>query len=246
MAGSSKRPKDGAQPPPDQLQTLAALQESEDKFRVLAEKSLVGVYLIQDDVFRYVNPRFTEIYHYAAEEMVDRIGPKQLVLPEDWQTVEANIEERLAGRMESIHYEFMGVTKEGERIFVEVYGSRTTYRGRPAVIGTLLDITERKQREHLLAQAEEKYRTIFENAVEGIFQITPKGQFIVVNPALERMLGFGADGSLIADTAYVRHQLYVNPARRTQFMHILEKEGVALGFECELRKKDRSRIWGFP
>jgi acyl-CoA synthetase (AMP-forming)/AMP-acid ligase II len=101
--------------------------------------------------------------------MVDRLGPKQLVLPEDWPTVEANIEERLAGRMESIHYEFMGVTKERERIYVEVYGSPTTYRGRPAVIGTLPDITERKRREQLLAEAEEKYRTIFEKQdVRGV------------------------------------------------------------------------------
>src|SRR5208283_2055257 len=65
-------------------QTIEALRESEGKFRDLTEKSLVGVYLIQDNVFRYVNPRFTEIHGYEAEEMVDRISPQSLVLPEDW------------------------------------------------------------------------------------------------------------------------------------------------------------------
>ncbi len=243
MSDPKKPP--GATGKSERLEQLraAALRESEDKFRVLAEKSLVGVYLIQDDLFRYVNPRFTEIYHYEASEMVDRLGPKQLVLPEDWPKVEANIVKRTSGEVASIHYEFTGITKEGEPINLEVYGSRTTYRGRPAVIGTLLDITERKQRELLLAQAEEKYRSIFENAVEGVFQITPKGQFIVVNPALERMLGFDSNGALVADSAYFRHHLYVNPERRPEFMRILEKDGVALGFECELRKKDKTRIW---
>ena len=77
-----------------------------------------------------------------------------------------------------------GITRTNKVIDLEVYGSRTVYhQGRSAVIGTMLDITKRKRAEELLKKAEEKYRSIFENAVEGIFQITPQGQFIVTNPA---------------------------------------------------------------
>lgn len=126
------------------------LKESENKFRGLAEKSLVGVYLIQDGVFKYVNPRLARIFGYTVEELIEKKGPKDLVFPKDWPIVEENLRKRISGEIKSIHYDFRGITKNKEIIYVEVYGSRTVYRGRPAVIGTLLDITERKKMEEQL------------------------------------------------------------------------------------------------
>lgn len=136
------------------------LQESEEKFRGLAEKSLVGVYLIQDGVFKYVNPRLAEIFGYAVEELISKKGPRELTLPEDWPIVEENLRKRISGEVESIRYDFRGITKNKEVIYVEVYGSRTTYQGRPAVIGTLLDITERKRAEEELRKKSERIAVI--------------------------------------------------------------------------------------
>ncbi len=220
-----------------------ALLESEDTFRNLAEKSLVGVYLIQDGVFKYANPRFAGIFGYTVDEFLDGMGPHDVVLPADWHIVRDNIERRISGSIQSIHYEFRGVTKAGGIVNIECYGSRTTYKGSPAVIGTLLDVTERERAEELLRQAVENYRSIFENAVEGIFQITPQGQFIVVNPALVGLLGYTSWDELKSDRTYVRYQLYVDQKRRLEFMRMLEEKGVALGFECELYRKDRAKIW---
>jgi two-component system, cell cycle sensor histidine kinase and response regulator CckA len=227
----------------ERKKTRGALRGSEDKFRDLAEKSLAGIYLIQDGVFKYGNPRFAEIFGYTVEELLGRMGPRDVVLPSDWPIVRDNIEKRVSGIISSIHYEFRGKTKSGEIIHIECYGTRTTYKGRPAVIGTLLDVTERERAQELLRQAEEKYRSIFENAVEGIFQITPQGQFIVVNPALVRLFGYGSWDELRSDRTYVRHQLYVEQKRRLEFMRILEEKGLVLGFECELYRKDRTKIW---
>lgn len=131
----------------DKQQTEKALLESENKFRDLSEKSLVGIYLIQGDIFSYVNPKLAEIFGYTADELTDKKGPVDLVMPEDWPLVEENVLKRLSGKAESIHYTFRGITKNSEEVYVEVYGSRTLYRGRPAVIGTLLDVTERKRSE---------------------------------------------------------------------------------------------------
>ena len=128
-------------------QAEEALRESENKFRSLAEKSLVGIYLIQDGIFRYVNPKLAEIFDYRVEELIGKRGPRDLTLQEDWPVVEKALCRRISGRVKSIHYDFRGITKNKEIIYVEVYGSRTTYQGRPAVIGTLSDITESRRME---------------------------------------------------------------------------------------------------
>ena len=143
----------------DKQQTEKALLESENKFRDLSEQSLAGIYLIQDYIFSYVNPMFAGIFGYTADELTDKKGPVDLVLPEDWPLVRENMRKRLSAEIESSHYTFRGVTKKSEVVNVEVYGSRTLYRGRPAVIGTLLDITERKhledEREKLITQLQD-------------------------------------------------------------------------------------------
>ncbi|MBI1919781.1 MAG: PAS domain S-box protein [Geobacter sp.] len=129
-----------------------ALRESEDKFRNLAEKALVGVYIIQDSVFRYVNPKICEIFGYGVDELTGRMGPRELTIQEDWPQVEEKLQERLSGEKETIHYEFRGMTKEKELVHLEVYGTRTEFQGKPAVIGTLLDVSDRKRAELALVE----------------------------------------------------------------------------------------------
>jgi PAS domain S-box-containing protein len=127
------------------------LRESEEKYRNVAEKSLVGVYIIQDYVFKYVNETFARIFGYTREEIENNLGPLDLTLPEDRETVQRNIEKRISGDIETIEYEIHCRRKDGEKITVNVLGSRTTYRGRPAVIGTLVDVTEKKKVEKKLS-----------------------------------------------------------------------------------------------
>ncbi len=124
-----------------------SLQESEAKFKNLAEQSLMGIYLIQDDVFKYVNPGLAAIFGYSQEEMIHGVGPKDVVLNEDWPLVKQNLHKHYQGEVLSLQYDFRGLTKSGDIINIEVFGSRTLYDGQPAVVGGLLDISSRKAME---------------------------------------------------------------------------------------------------
>jgi len=86
--------------------------------------------------------------------------------------------------------------------------------------------------------AERKYQRIFENAVEGIYQTTPGGRFLTVNPALARMLGYGSPAELIENLNDISNQLYVRPGRREEFILKIRSEGFVTGFTAEVYRKD--------
>jgi len=142
-----------------------ALKQSEAKFRRLTERAVVGVYLIQDNKFAYANPKFANIFGYQVDEVVYKLGPADLVYSEDWPLVESNLRKRISGAVESINFRFRGIKKNGEIIHVEVYGSRTDYESRPAVIGSLMDITDRIRSKHDLGRELIKFQALYDLAL---------------------------------------------------------------------------------
>lgn len=121
------------------------LLEEESKFRSLVEQSMVGVYIIQDNMFAYINPVLTEITGYPAEDMQQKLSVMDLVHPDDRAFVTKNIQDRLSGVKPHLNYQVKAIKKNGELFYAEVFGSATLYLGKPAIIGTLIDITERWQ-----------------------------------------------------------------------------------------------------
>jgi len=91
--------------------------------------------------------------------------------------------------------------------------------------------------------SEEMYRSIFENAIEGIFQTTPGGQYLNVNPALAKMYGYDSTEDLVVGLTAIDNQLYVDPHRRNQFVEIMREHGSVRGFESEIYRKDGSIMW---
>jgi two-component system cell cycle sensor histidine kinase/response regulator CckA len=122
----------------------AKLAEAEAKYRSLVEESLVGVYLIQQDHFVYANDCMARIFGYNRPELVG-LRVFDLVAPEDRERVLDNVRKREADEIRSIQYSFHGIRKDGQVIEVEVLGARTTYNGSPAVVGSLVDVTERNR-----------------------------------------------------------------------------------------------------
>ena len=105
------------------------------------------------------------------------------------------------------------------------------------------DQTAERAVQKALQDSEEKYRVIFENAVEGIYQTSPEGKFIRANPALARMLGYDSPEELIKEITDLSKQGYVNPEDRVRFQEIIEEQGVIQGFETQNYRKDGSQIW---
>lgn len=94
-----------------------------------------------------------------------------------------------------------------------------------------------------LKQAEGKYRAIFENALEGIYQTSPEGSFISVNQAMARIFGFESPKEFLEKISDIEHQLYVNPDRRKKFIGLMQEYETVSGFEVEFYRKDRSQFW---
>ncbi|MBD1915184.1 MULTISPECIES: EAL domain-containing protein [Cyanophyceae] len=102
---------------------------------------------------------------------------------------------------------------------------------------------ERRQAELSLKQAELKYRSMFENAVEGMFQSTPEGQYLTVNRMLARLYGYESPQDLMQTLTNINQQLYVQPGRRQEFTELIQAGGAVLGFESEVYRKDGAVIW---
>jgi two-component system sensor histidine kinase/response regulator len=103
----------------------------------------------------------------------------------------------------------------------------------------------RRLRERLFGRSstDEMYRSIFENAIEGIFQTTRDGQYLNVNPALAKMYGYDSTADLIHGLTKIDNQLYVDPNRREDFIKEMRENAVVRGFESEIFRKDGSKIW---
>src|SRR5271169_907814 len=94
-----------------------------------------------------------------------------------------------------------------------------------------------------LKEAEAKYRGMFENAVEGIYQSTPDGRYLVVNAALARMYGYERPEELLNQVSDIQKQVYVEPAQRERFKQEIELTGAVQGMEYQVRRRDGRTIW---
>ena len=184
----------------ERRKTELALQETESKFRSLVEESLVGVYIIQKGKFTYVNPRFAEIVGYSVEEIVDKVQVLDLVCDHDKEKVENNLKTRMFGIRKSMHYMFDAMHKSGKILNVEVYGTFLLYKGEGAVIGTLIDVTERNKYLRMLEASEfetkllnERFQLVGKATQDAIWDWDIKSNRILGNDSFMEMFGFNKE-----------------------------------------------------
>ncbi|MCZ2123567.1 MAG: PAS domain S-box protein [Anaerolineales bacterium] len=105
-------------------------------------------------------------------------------------------------------------------------------------------VTERGRAISALIESEEKYRSIFENATDGIFQSTPAGRFLKVNPAMARLYQYASPQAMVQAITDISEQIYADPSRREELQRRLALEKKITNFEARLVRKDGTTFWG--
>ena len=231
--------------PSGRQSALSDQKEDQSFYQLAMEGSLTGVYIVQAGKFIYVNTAMARVFGYSAEEMVSgRVAPQDLVHPDDLALVQENLRQRLAGEVDSLHYAFKGRRRDGAIIYCEVLGNRVEYRGSPAVVGTLVDVTARKCAEEALKASEENYGAIF-NAVDEAIAVVDleTGNFLDVNQKWCRMTGFSPEEARGLNVAVLC--IDEPPFTGADVLHWLKetsKQGPQL-FEYMARTREGRRHW---
>ena len=142
------------------------LRESEERFRILAESSLVGIYILQDGKYAYVNSTMAGIFGWSVAEMTG-MTPDRFLNPDDLNMVNERVRLRLSGEVPAMHYEARGRYKDGSTRNIEIFGTRIDLNGKASLVGTVLDITERKKLEHERRESLEKSIRAMSDTVEA-------------------------------------------------------------------------------
>lgn len=192
-------------------------QEAVEKYRAVVEQSMVGIYITQEEVLMYVNPKLADLVQYSADELVGR-HIVEVLPPGEAQRIGAQIRRRIADNIQNMHYTTRLLRKDGEEVDVEVHSRLFDYQGRKAIIGVVMDISDR-----VAASAELRLAaTVFDNATEGILVTDAEGRIVMVNQAFTRITGFGSDEAIGRVSRMLRT---ANRERNRALVESLERDG---------------------
>src|SRR6478735_2084484 len=163
-----------------QIENITALRESELKFRNLVEKSVVGVYIILNGKFAYANPWLQETFGYPEEELTGQ-PVTDFVYQEDLELVNRIITARTQGVADTISHEIRVVKKNGQVIWLEIFGNSTLFGGQTALIGTMVDITGKKAAHDELVKSEANLKAIFDNSQVSFLLLDTRFRVLAFN-----------------------------------------------------------------
>lgn len=161
---------------------------------------------------------------------------------EDATTIVQGIHGVLLGSLEEFSHEY-SCQDAGERRWYRLHAAPFASNRHAGAMLLYTDITTRGEAVESLRQAVSKYRSIFENATEGIYQTTPEGKYIAVNPMLAKIYGYSSCGELMRAVHNIAQQLYVDPYRRDEFIKVMAEKGLVYQFKSAIFRKDGKIIW---
>ena len=188
------------------------------------------------------NPAFETLFGYQQSEILGVELDSLLAPGELMKEAMALTRRSTAGNV--VREKAKRLRRNGSLVDVQILGVPISADGKlVGSFGMYEDITERRRAEQAQREAEERFRSLFENATEGIFQSTTDGRYLSVNPALARMCGFASPSEMISRVEDLGNEIYADPNVRTVFKHLIEKYGSVKDFEYEVRRRDGAKIW---
>ncbi|MBE9187563.1 PAS domain S-box protein [Microcoleus sp. LEGE 07076] len=221
----------------------ADLAKAKEKFSKAFRSSpnAITITRISDGSHLEVNDSFCRMMGYSHEEIIG----KTAVDLNFWATLaERDRMIQMLKNKTAIHnYELSFLNKSGTKRTALLSIETIDIDGEACFLSISSDITDRQKAENALREAEEKYRNIYENALNGIFQTAADGKYISANPALANLYGYESPEELIAAQPNFKNQLYVNPNRHDEFTALMNEHRILSNFESEIYRKDGSIIW---
>jgi len=219
-------------------EAVEALRENEERYRRLNEAAFEGLAIHEGGLILEANDAIAKMFGY--ESAGEFVGTHALdhVAPESREVLRRNMTSGFPGT-----YEAVGTRKDGQRILVEIRGAPSRYRAREVRLAAMRDVTAERAQESALKASEAKYRAIFENSAEGIFQSTPDGRLVTANPAMARIFGHESAAALISSTTDTAALLCEDGSEREAFLSELRREDSVSGFEARASRRDGSVVW---
>jgi PAS domain S-box-containing protein len=247
-------------------QAVETMRQSEELFRAISESTPILMILTQrlDGAIAFANSTSIDQLGINAQDLQNYYLRDFLVHPGD----ERRLIERFRAEGSVKNEEIQVKRANGEDFWVSASVHPLRLGKGETLLTTLYDISSRKQAEASLLnyqqlleqqaqdleerveqrtaelrQAEEMYRSIFENAVEGIYQVSPQGKYLSANPALAEILGYASAEELMETVTNLDSQIYVQPMRRFELIAYLKRYDSVSDFESEVYRKDGGIIW---
>lgn len=202
-------------------------RDNAERYRRLFELESDAIFVIDDETGRILeaNNAAASIYGFSREEILEMRN------------------EDLSAEPDNPRRAIYHKKKDGTVFPVEITTTRLMWNGRRSHLSTVRDISDRLNAEEALLKSEQDYRNIYDNAMVGIFQSLPEGRYLRVNPALARIHGFPSPEEMISAVTDIDKQMYVDPLDRRRYMTLLDADDMIRGFEAQLYRKDKTRVW---
>lgn len=166
------------------------LAESEEKYRLLTENLISGIYIISaKGKILFANKAFQILSGYSAGELEGKTI-FSLVYPRDRGWVKKYFSKRIKGQSSPDHYQCRALHKDGSVRWIELRATPINYQGQPAVLGNFLEITEQKRTKDALLEKEKRFRDIAEHTLQWIWEVDTKGKYTYASPVVEKILGY--------------------------------------------------------
>ena len=213
--------------------TTATLRSGEERLRGIMGAVVDGIVTVDGDGrVETFNPAAERLFGWTEAEIAGQPVARLLA---DGTTGLAG----LAGR----RCELVGRRQDGSAFPLEMSASRLGHGPEGILIGVARDISDRRQAEEALKESERRFRHIFEQSLEGIFQTTPDGHYIDANPALAALYGYRSPDEMKAEVTDIATQIYVDPAARAAYVRAMAEHGQVRDLEYPLRRRDGSIVW---